>query len=98
MTVSHQQFSAKARKSGELDKPGKRRRNLETGRISVVLGADAACVIEEMARSEGRSTGGTIRKIVLEYLSSARGLSGAGLTAHAAELRAAKTQAAEKAV
>lgn len=89
MEGSHQQFSAQARSSGELDKPGKRRRNLETGRISVVLGADPACVIESLAKMEGRSTGGMIRKIVLEHLAS-YGLSGAGLTAHAAELRAAK--------
>lgn len=90
MSAAHQQFGARTRASGELDKPGKRRRNLETGRLSVVFGADPACVLEDLAAQDNRSVGGFIRKIVLEWL-AAKGYSGPALAARAAALRAAKT-------
>lgn len=91
MKAAHQQFSAQTRRSGELDKPdGKRRRNLQTGRLSVVLGADPACVIEHLAAEDHRSAGGFIRKIILETLARDYGLEGPALAARAAELRAAE--------
>lgn len=91
MSAAHQRFSAESRRSGELDKPaGKRRRNLDTGRLSVVFGADAACVIEDLAAKDNRSVGGFVRKVTLEYLTRIHGLHGEGLAARAAELRAAK--------
>jgi hypothetical protein len=89
MTTAHQQFSARTRQSGELDKPGSRRRNLGTGRLSVVFGADPACVLEDLASLDQRSVGGYVRKVVLEHL-AAMGLVGDALAARAAELRAAK--------
>lgn len=91
MSAAHQRFSAKTRQSGELDRPeGGRRRNLETGRLSVVLGADNACVIEHLAAEDHRSAGGYIRKVIVEHLRDVHGLEGEGLAARAAELRAAK--------
>mgnify|MGYP000888560178 CR=1 FL=1 len=92
MKNAHQQFSALARRSGELDKPGKRRRNLTTGRISVTLGADLAALVEHDGAAEDRSAGGFIRKIVLEHYKR-KGLSGPALADRAAELRAAKVDA-----
>lgn len=89
MSDAHQQFSARTRQSGELDKPGKRRRNIETGRLSVVFGADLACVLEDLAGRDQRSVGGFIRKITAEHVAGL-GLDGEGLAARAAELRAAK--------
>lgn len=90
MSAAHQQFSARTRKSGELDKPTGRRRNLETGRLSVVFGADAACVLEDLAKKDQRAVGGYIRKVVLQYLGERHGLTGSRLATRAAELRAAK--------
>lgn len=91
MSAAHQQFSARTRQSGELDKPeGGRRRNLDTGRLSVVFGADPAAVLAELAAKDQRSVGGYVRKIVLQYLGERHGLSGERLAVKAAELRAAK--------
>ena len=91
MTTAHQQFSARTRQSGELAKPEGRRRNLETGRLSVVLGADPACVLEHEAALDGRSVGGFIRKIVLAWFLEARGMDAKALAVRAAELRAVKS-------
>lgn len=90
MTTAHQQFSARTRQSGELERPEGRRRNLETGRLSVVFGADPLCVLEDLATEDERSVGGYIRKLALEHLAG-RGYSGPSLAARAAELRAAKS-------
>jgi hypothetical protein len=90
MTTAHQQFSARTRKSGELDQPGKRRRNLDTGRLSVVFGADPCVVLEDLAAKDDRSVGGLIRKIVVEWLEGTHGLDKAALATRAAQLRAAK--------
>lgn len=91
MSAAHQRFSAKTRQSGELDRPeGGRRRNLETGRLSVVFGADPACVLEDLAAQDQRSVGGYVRKLVLECLARDHGLEGPTLAARAAQLRAAK--------
>ena len=101
MSAGHQQFSARTRKEGELEPPeGGRRRNLETGRLSVVLGADAACVLVKLAAEDSRSVGSLIRKIVLEWLAG-QGYTPTRLAARAAELRAEKAAelaAAAKAV
>jgi len=90
MSDAHQRFSARTRQSGELDKPdGTRRRNLETGRLSVVFGADAACVLEHLASEDQRSTGGYVRKVILEHL-AALGYTQDTLPARAAQLRSAR--------
>ena|SRR3982751_1077996 len=88
MKPAHQQFSAQTRRNGELEPPqGQRRRNLETGRISVVLGNDIAIIVADDAETDGRSVGGFIRKLVVEhYLNS--GWNPAALAARAAALRA----------
>lgn len=91
MSAAHQRFSAATRRSGELDKPeGGRRRNLDTGRLSVVFGADPACVLEHEASQDQRSVGGLVRKIVLEWFLEKKGMDAPALSARAAELRAAK--------
>lgn len=88
MTSAHQQFSALTRQSGELDKPGKRRRALKDGRISVTLGADLGCVVEVDAKLDNRSAGNFIRKIVLAHY-EAQGQDADALAHRAAALRAA---------
>lgn len=87
MTTAHQQFSARTRQSGELDKPGRRRRALKDGRISVTLGADLGCVVEVDAKGDNRSAGNFIRKLVLAHY-EAQGQDAASLAARAAALRA----------
>lgn len=86
MSAAHQQFSARSRESGELDRPGRRRRALKDGRISVTLGADLGCVVECDAAEDQRSAGGFIRKLVLDYYAS-RGQDAPALAARAAALR-----------
>ena len=89
MSAAHQQFSARTRQSGELDKrAGKRRRSLKDGRISVTLGADLGCVVEVDASADNRSAGNFIRKLVLAHY-AAQGQDDAALAARAAALRAA---------
>jgi hypothetical protein len=96
MTSAHQQFSARTRANGEVDKPGKRRRNLSTGRISVVLGVDAACVMRELAGKDSRSVGGLIRRIVLDWLEKEHKLSGSSLAMRAAVIRTREARNAKK--
>lgn len=97
MSAAHQRFSAQTRRSGELDKPeGGRRRNLETGRLSVVFGADAACVLEDLATEDQRSVGGFVRKVVLEWLLEKKGWDKDSLATRAAQLRAAKGTSASQ--
>lgn len=88
MSAAHQRFSAQSRRDGELDKPGRRRRALKDGRISVTLGADLGCVVECDAAQDHRSSGGFIRKLVLAHY-AAQGQDAASLAARAAALRAA---------
>lgn len=88
MSAAHQQFSARTRQSGELDRPGKRRRALKDGRISVTLGADLGCVVEVDAKEDNRSAGNFIRKLVLAHY-AANGQDAASLAVRAAALREA---------
>lgn len=94
MSDAHQQFSASARRSGELDRIGRRRRSLKDGRLSVTLGSDLGCVVEADACADSRSVGGFIRKIVIAHYAS-KGLDAPALAARAAALRAELAQAPE---
>lgn len=96
MSAAHQQFSARTRVSGELEKPEEgRRKNLENGRLSVVFGKDLACVMAADAADQGTSAGGYARRLVLEHYER-EGMDRAHIAARAAELRAARHAVADE--
>ena len=90
MTAAHQRFSAQTRLAGKLDRPnGERRKNIKSGRLSVVFGKDLLCLMAHDAKEAGTSAGDFARGLALEHY-AAKGMDSDAIADRAAELRAAE--------